>query len=90
MELKGKVISIGQTEEVGSNGFTKRQIVVETTGQYPQPIPVELHKDKCALANTLQIGDSITAHIDLRGREHNGRYYVNVVAWKIEADTASF
>ena len=90
MELKGKVIGIGSIEEVGSNGFTKRQIVIETTGQYPQPIPVELHKDKCSLADSLGIGSNVTAHIDLRGREHNGRYYVNVVAWKIEKETSSF
>jgi hypothetical protein len=90
MELKGKVISIGPIEEVGSNGFTKRQVVIETAGQYPQPIPVELHKDKCSLADALGIGSTVTAHIDLRGREHNGRYYVNVVAWKIEKETSTF
>jgi diaminopimelate epimerase len=49
MTVAGKVHLIGQTETVGNNGFTKRQIVVETSEQYPQKVAIDFVKDKCSI-----------------------------------------
>ncbi len=27
----------------------------------------------------------VTVHFDIRGREHNGRYYNNLQGWKVDA-----
>lgn len=86
MEVSGLVKVIGEVESVGSNGFTKRQIVVGTTEQYPQDIAIDFVKDKTDLLNNFKVGDSVKVHVNLRGSEYNGKYYVNLQGWKIEAD----
>ena len=84
MKVTGKVHHIGQTEEIGSNGFTKRLLVVETAEQYPQKLPIEFVKDKTASLDNIQIGQEVTVSINLRGSEHNGKYYSQIQGWKVE------
>ena len=38
MEITGTILQIGTTKEYGSNGFKKREIVIETQEQYAQKI----------------------------------------------------
>jgi len=85
MEVKGKVKVVNATEEVGTNYFKKRLVVVETTETYPQLIPIEFIQDKCGLLDGLQIGQDVTIYINLRGSEYKGRYYVQLQGWKIDA-----
>lgn len=86
MELTGTIKIIGQTESVGQNGFTKRQLVLTTSEQYPQDLAVDFVKDKCAVLDKYNVGDSVKVSVNLRGTEYNGKYYVNLQGWKIEAD----
>ena len=81
----GKVILIGNTEEVGQNGFTKRMLVVETDEQYSQKIAIDFVKDKTSILDKYKIGDAVNVSINLRGSEYNGRYFVNLQGWRIEA-----
>ena len=53
MEVQGKIKLIGETQEFGSNGFRKREVVVTTAEQYPQSIMVEFVQDKTDLLNNL-------------------------------------
>lgn len=83
-EVIGKIIHIGETETVGSAGtFKKRLIVVETSEQYSQKIPVDFVQDKCALLDSFQLGQDVKIGINIRGNEHNGKYYVSLQGWKI-------
>jgi hypothetical protein len=88
MEVKGKVKMIGDTIEIGSNGFKKREIVVTTSDQYPQHILVEFVQDKCDLLNSFNIGNDVSISINLRGREWvdndgKSKYFNSVQGWKI-------
>tara|TARA_R100001463_G_scaffold62012_2_gene114881 strand:- start:93 stop:383 length:291 start_codon:yes stop_codon:yes gene_type:complete len=88
MEVKGKVKMIGDTMEIGSNGFKKREIVVTTSDQYPQHILVEFVQDKCDLLNSFNIGNDVLIYVNLRGREwidSEGRtkYFNSIQGWKI-------
>lgn len=83
MEIQGKIIKIGDTEKV-SETFTKRLLVVETDETYPQTIPVEFVKDKTGVLDIYSVGDEVKVFINLRGREWNGKYFLNANAWKIE------
>jgi len=83
MEVNGKVILVGNTEEVGQNGFTKRIVVVETTEQYPQKLAIDFVKDKTSVLDSYKVGDNVSVSINLRGSEYNGRYFVNLQGWKI-------
>ena len=85
MLVSGKVKVVNATEEVGAKGFKKRLLVVETTETYPQSIPIEFVQDKCGLLDTIQIGQDVTVHINLRGSEWNGKYYAQIQGWKIDA-----
>lgn len=84
MEVSGKVVSIGQTESVGQNGFTKRLLVIETNEQYPQKLPIDFVKDKTALLDNIIVDQDVKIQINLRGSEHNGRWYAQIQGWKIE------
>ena len=85
MTVAGKVHLIGQTESVGANGFTKRQIVIETSEQYPQKIAIDFVKDKTSILDNYKVGQEVTVDVNLRGSEYNGKFYVNLQGWKINA-----
>ena len=89
MQVKGKVLVIEDTKEVGNNGFTKRLIVVETDEQYKQQIGIDFVKDKCSLLDAYNVGDDVVVSINIRGNEYNGKYYVNLQGWRIEKGEAS-
>lgn len=83
-ELEGTVKVIDEVQTFAS-GFSKREFVVEIEdGKYPQSIKFECVKDKTSLTDGLQIGDAVKVSFDIRGNEYNGRYYVNLNAWKVE------
>lgn len=87
MELTGKVKVIFDKQTFGS-GFEKREIVVTTQEQYPQDIKFEVYKEKCAMLDNFQPNEDVTVHFNLRGNEYNGKYFVNLNAWKIDKGAA--
>ncbi len=87
-ELTGKVKLI-QDLQTFNSGFTKREMVVTVEeGKYPQDINVEFVQDKVSLLDAVQIGQTITVTFDIRGREYNGRYFNNLVGWKVQNGAA--
>lgn len=82
-KITGKLIVIGEVQTFAS-GFSKREFVIETQGKYPQPIKLEAVKEKAEMIEAFDIGDLVEVSFDIRGNEHGGRYYVSLVAWKIE------
>lgn len=83
MELQGTIIVIGQTETFGAKGFKKRQLVIKTDSQYPQSIPIDFTQDKCNVLDGYKIGQFVNVSINVQGSEWQGKYYVNLTAWKI-------
>lgn len=84
MELQGEIIIIGQTETFGAKGFKKRQLVIKTDSQYPQTIPVDFTQDKCSILDSYEVGQFVNVAINVQGSEWQGKYYVNLQAWKID------
>jgi len=83
-ELEGTVHLIGDIQTFDS-GFTKREFVVEVKdGNFPQMIKFECLKEKTSLTDNLNKGDTVKVNFDIRGNEYNGRFFVNLNAWKIE------
>ena len=87
MKLEGTVETCLEKETFPS-GFCKRVLVLNTGGEYPQMIPVEFVKDKTELLNGLRKGQQVTAYINIRGNEHNGKYYANIQGWKLDKGDA--
>ena len=89
MEIQGQIKVIFATETVGQNGFQKRDLVITTEEQYPNDIIIQFTQSKCALLDTLQVGQRVNVHFNLQGREWTSpqgevKYFNTVVGWKIE------
>jgi hypothetical protein len=80
--LTGAIKEIRETQEFDS-GFKKREFVVTTNEEYPQDIKMEFFRDKCDILNKYKVGDAVTVWFNLGGREWDGKYFVNVNAWRI-------
>lgn len=73
--LKGKLIYIGQIEQI-TDKFRKRIIVIEPEEQrYPQKISLQLLGENTDMSDTLRIGDIVEADFVIKGRESKGRYF---------------
>lgn len=83
-EIEGTVHKLYDTQTFAS-GFSKREFVVEVPdGNYPQQIKFEAVKDKTSLLDGVSVGDAVKVTFDIRGNEYKERFYVNLVAWKLE------
>ena len=82
LKLNGKVKLILDLQSWDS-GFTKREFVITTNEQYPQDIKLECIKDKTSLLDGLGQGDEVEVSFNVRGNEYNGKYYVNLQAWRL-------
>ncbi len=87
-ELEGTLKEVFETKTFGK-GFTKREFVITSSkgpdDRYPQHIKLTLIKDKIGLVDRFKPGQRVKITFDIRGNESNGRYYVDLQAWKIEA-----
>ena len=86
-ELKGTLKKLFDQQDFPS-GFYKRDFVITTMEQYPQDIKFSALKEKSEQLSKFSEGDVMNAKFDLRGREYNGQFYVDLNAWRIEADQA--
>ena len=83
-EITGTLKHIGETQSFAS-GFKKREFVIETgDDKYPQLVKLEVSKERCKELDECSIGDTMDVQFDIRGNEYNGKYYVNLQAWKFE------
>lgn len=88
-EATGKIKVISETQSFAS-GFTKREFVVTTAhDKYPQDLKFEVVKDKCDLLDNFSEGQDVIVNFDIRGNEYNGRYFVNLSCWKLQAADGS-
>ena len=85
-KIGGTLKVIGGIQTFAS-GFTKREIIIEThDDKYPQLISLSLLKDQTSLTNGMQTEDLVTAYFNIRGREYNGKYFNDLIAWKLTND----
>jgi hypothetical protein len=88
-EAAGKIKLINETQSFPS-GFMKREFVVTTANdKYPQDLKFEIVKDKCPLLDAFEVGQDVQISFDIRGNEYNGKYFVNLSCWKIQAANGS-
>jgi len=88
MDITGKIKLINDTQTFDS-GFQKREFVVTTNEQYPQDIKLECIKDRISILDAFSVGDTVKVAFNLRGNEYNGRYFVNLQAWRMESADVS-
>jgi len=94
MDVSGRIKLITDTQEFGTSGFKKREIVITTDEQYPQHISIEFVQDKCSLLDNYQVGQDVKIAFNLRGREWINpegvaKYFNSLNGWRIEAAQSS-
>jgi hypothetical protein len=89
MEISGVVINILplQSGQGKSGTWKKQEFILETPGQYPKKVCMNLWGDKVDEIK-ISVGDKITASINIESREYNGRWYTDVRAWKVQKESA--
>ena len=55
MEITGIIKVLNEIQTIGASGFRKREVVVITNEQYPQPILIEFVQDKCDLLDNFKL-----------------------------------
>ena len=88
MELQGTVKKIFDTQTFAS-GFQKREMVLLTQEQYPQPISIEFLSDKINLLDNVSEGETVKLGINIRGREWTNpqgevKYFNSITSWILE------
>ena len=90
MELIGTIKKISDLQTFAS-GFQKKEMVLLTEEQYPQPINIEYLSEKVDLLNSFNVGDKVKVFINIRGREWTSpqgevKYFNSITAWRMEKD----
>lgn len=63
LKVKGKETKV-------SDRFKKREFVLsDNSPSYPQTILFQLTQDRCPLIENVNVGDEVTVHFQLKGRE---------------------
>ncbi len=87
LSVKGKVEQILKTESGVSRAgkeWKKQDFVIETEEQYPKKVCFTLFGEKVDLLNGVSAGQDIEVSFNIESREYNGRWFTNVIAWKID------
>lgn len=93
-EAVGTLHAVMDTQQV-KDTFKKRDFVLEMAdGNYPQHIKFQVTQDRCALLDTMKVGQQVKVLFNLRGRPFQNRegqtvYYTNLEAWRIEGVSAA-
>lgn len=88
MELQGTVKKLFDTQTFAS-GFQKRELILLTQEQYPQPISIEFLQDKISLLDNIAEGEEVKIGINIRGREWTSpqgetKYFNSITGWRLE------
>ena len=65
--------------------WRKQEFILETEDKYPKPVCIAHWGDDIDAFN-IQVGERLTAHVDVQSREYNGRWYTDVKAWRVTRD----
>lgn len=79
-----QVLPLESGESKAGNAWKKQTFILETSEEYPRKVPIQLWGEAVD-KHPVEVGQSITASINIEGREFNGRWYVDVRAWNIVA-----
>ena len=84
-EMTGTVKVIMETKTSASGTFSWREFVITSEeDRYPQDVLFRVVKDRCATLDSIAVGERLKVTFDIRGREYQGRYFVNLEAVRID------
>lgn len=72
-----------QSGQSDKGSWTKQDFILETMEKFPRKVCVTNWKEKVALED-IQEGDLLKVFVNLESREHHGRWYTDLKAWRLE------
>ena len=85
--ITGRVIAImDERSGISKNGSTWREreyVIKETADKYPKTICIKVKGENIGKFN-IQLGEIITAHINIDAHDWQGKWFNEVVAWRID------
>jgi len=91
LEITGRIIQkLNKTEGVSKAGkaWSKQEFVMETQETYPKKVMISTMNEKVNDLERFNVGDTVTASLNLESREYNGRWYTDARAWRIQGQGA--
>jgi hypothetical protein len=84
MEISGKIIRINppQTGQGRNGEWKKQEFVIQTEGPYPKSVCFTVWNNKIDLDTHVE-NQSVKVSFDPESREFNGRWYTDLIAWRI-------
>jgi len=84
-KAKGKLILKSEPKQI-TDKFRVMDFVIQTPDEkYPQSIQFQVMNDRIQEMDKFTIGEEVEVSFDVRGREHNGKYYNTMNAYKVES-----
>lgn len=86
MDIEGRIIldlGIQSGTSKAGNLWKKRELVLETFGQYPRKVKFHIFGDKVDTIK-LEAGKDYVLSFDLESREYNGRWYTDVNVYRAQ------
>jgi len=69
--------------EVKSDKFSKIDFIIKTDGEYPQYLQIQASNAKMSLLDNVNVGDSVTASVNIRGRLWEDRCFNSLELWQL-------
>ena len=88
LEFEGTVLRKSDVITFDKSDFYKRELVVKTSGEYPQELKVEIVKGNSDKLNNVNEGSEVKVYADVRGNAFNDRWFVNLTGWKVDVLSA--
>ncbi len=83
-EMTGTVQLVKDTQTFPS-GFQKRELVVQNDeDRFPSPVMFSFTKERIPLLDDVKQGERVKVSFDIRGREYNGRHFVDLNGFRLE------
>lgn len=91
LDITGKIVlKLNKTEGISKAGkpWSKQEFVIETQETYPRKVMISTMNEKVSELERFNVGDTITASLNIESREYNGRWYTDVRAWKLQGQNS--
>ena len=89
------ILKVKNPEVKVSEKFKKREFVLTDNAQsYPQTILFQLTQDRCSQIENVKVGDEVTVHFQLKGREWKNpqgeiKFFNSLDVFRIEVKSGS-
>ena len=62
--------------------WQKQEFIISVGDKYPKQVCLSAWGERCDELENIQIGDTVTAELEISSREYNGKWYTEARAWK--------